>query len=75
MSKKIVQIVPVDGVYNVVEKMYIGYGSQSREVRQRVVAWALVEDENTSRWVEPLILGPQGLVLMAPDSDWRIEKL
>lgn len=75
MSKKILQIMPVDGLFFVVEKRYSSYGMSNREVapnRYKVRGWALVAI-NESYFVEPLILADRGLILMPENGDWKIE--
>lgn len=69
---KILQIISADNGYYVSMKEYrTSPYNRERDVRYRVVAWALVEDVLNTH-VVPLIAAERGLKLVPGDTTWQI---
>lgn len=70
---KIISIVPVVGLFFISGKTNIGvYNVRLEEQRFQVHAWGLIENENGTTHVEPLILGKYGLTRYLSEQAWEI---
>lgn len=72
LKGKIINIVGVVGVYNVMAKVDVGIHTRKMENQlYRIHAWALVEYENGTTQVEPMIISTHGLTRVSWD-DWKV---